>query len=134
MSIINIDPISCIKITKSYADFSYAGLLTDIELMSIYPGMIIHGIKIKHAVLFAASGLSSCKLSVGVSGALDKYASKFEMFSGVSDTNLQISECFGTEDHGSVVSLRGSIINIGANLNTLSAGSVDIWVYYSKAR
>lgn len=134
MAVIILNPIECVKVTKTYADFSAAALTVDIEAMSLFAGCILHGIKIKHSGIFSGTGITGCTLSIGIAGNLTKYATAFSVASAVSSTNYQLTQLFAGEDHLAATSLRAAMVSTGANLDQLTTGSVDMWFYYSKAR
>jgi hypothetical protein len=134
MPVMIVNPIECIKVTKGYADFTAAGTTINIEALNLYPAGILHGIKVKHSVIFAGSGLSTCTLSLGIAGNLTKFTTAFSLASAVSSTNYQLTQLFASEDHVSSTSIRAAMTVAGLDLNQLTGGSVDIWLYYSKAR
>lgn len=115
------------KITKGFADFSTAGLTNDIEFHSLLAKQMMTGAIIKHTTAFAGTGITAVKMTLGLSGALDKYSNKFDIFQAVGNTVFQNADFRGIEDFGSATSLRIALTAVGANLDQLSAGSVDIY-------
>lgn len=121
------------KFTKTFSDLSFAGLTNDIEVYSLAAAEIIHGIKIKHSTAFSGGAIASYTLSVGISGDLTKYASAFDVFQATSNTTFQLSNTFGSENHGAATSIRLAAVATGANLDQAAAGSVDVWILVSGA-
>jgi hypothetical protein len=112
--------------------FVGGGTTEDIELFSLLPGGIIHGVKIKNAIAFSGGGATTFTMSVGISGTLAKYASAFDVFQAVSDTTFQLSNSFGSEDHGSITSIRLAATT-DATTGGATAGAVVVWVLVSRA-
>lgn len=121
------------KFTVAATAFTAAAATEDIELLSLPAGGIIQGVKIKHSTAFSGGTLSALTLSVGIVGVLDKYASAFDVFQAVADTTFQVSNSFGSEDHGSATSIRLAASATGDTLDNVGTGSVDVWVLYSVA-
>lgn len=121
------------KYTATHTALQAAAMANDIELLSLPAGGIIHGVKIKHSVLFAGTGITDYKVSVGIVGTLAKYASAFDVDTAVSNTNFQLSTTIGSENHGAATSIRLAATTTGANLDQSTGGSVDVWVLTSVA-
>lgn len=122
-----------IKTTIPYTSFSTASTTNSITLLSLPAGGVIHGVKIKHSTAFAGTGITDMTVQVGISGSLNKYASAFDVFTAVSNTNFQLSNVVGSENHGAATTILITGTSTGANLSALTAGSVDVWVLMSKA-
>jgi hypothetical protein len=102
---------------------------------SIPPGGCIHAVKIKASEAFSGSGITSVTVGVGNASTVAKYATPFELTTGVSSTNFQLTnELFG-EDHLAATPCVATFTSAGATLDQLVAGSgvVDIWVMVSQA-
>jgi len=108
------------------------GTTEDIEIFSLPAGGIIHGVKIKHPIAFSGGGASSFTVSVGIVGNLTKYASAFDVFQTVADDTFQLSQSFGSEDHGSVTSIRAAAISDVALLG-VTVGGAEVWLLVSVA-
>ena len=119
------------KITKGFADFSTAGLTLDIEALSLNPKNAMHVIRIKHSTAFAGTGITVLTLSLGLVGSLDKYLLPFDVFQAVGDTVQDSVSLFAIESDSGATSIRIAAIAEGANLDQLSAGSVDVWIMKS---
>lgn len=121
------------KFTVGFAALAAAALTNDIEVYSLAAGEVIHGVKIKHSAAFSGGTLASYTVSVGIVGNLVKYASAFDVFQATSNTTFQLSNSFGSENHGAATSIRLAAVSTGDNLNQASAGSVDVWILVSGA-
>lgn len=121
------------KYTVTHTALQAAAMANDIQLFSAVAGSIIHGVKIRHTVQFAGTGITDYKISVGIVGNLTKYATAFDVDTAPSGTNFQLSSTVGSEDHTTPVSIRVAATSTGANLDQSTAGSVEVWVLESVA-
>lgn len=119
------------KITKGFADFSAAALTLDIEALLLGPKNAMHVIRIKHSDAFVGTGITALTLSVGLVGQLDKYLLPFDVFQAVGDTVQESVSLFAIESDSGATSIRIAATAVGANLDQLSAGSVDVWIMKS---
>ena len=122
-----------LKFNKTFTDLSTAATTNNIEVYSLPAAGVIHAVKVKHSTLFSGGAISDYKVSVGITGNLTKYAPDFDVDTAVSATNFLISDVVGSEDHGSVTSIRLAATSAGANLNAATQGSVDVWILTSVA-
>ena len=120
-----------IKYTVTYAQLAAAALTNDIELFQLAAKGTIHAVVVKHSANFTGGAIASYKISVGITGTLDRYASQLDVFSAPSNTNFQHEVAPGIEDFGAATSIRVAAVSTGANLNQATQGSVDIWVFGS---
>ena len=123
------------KFTKTYSDFSTAALTNSIELFSLPAGGVIHAVKIKHSTGFVAAAQTTYTLSVGITGTLTKYCPAYEVdatANPVASNTFAVANTLGSEDQASATSIKVTATS-NVNLNTASAGVVDIWVWYTKA-
>lgn len=120
------------KYTVTHSQFQAAGMSNSVELFVLPAGGIVHAVKIKPSILFAGTGITDYKVSVGITGNLTKYAAAFDVDAAVSDTNFQLSTTVGGETHAAAgTSIKAAATTTGANLDQSTAGSVDIWVLWS---
>jgi hypothetical protein len=117
-----------IKQTKTYTNFSAAALVNDIELVSAPAGMKISSITIKHSTSFTGGGVATALISVGIASDLDKYQADFDVFQATGNTVFDHTESGFIENMGSATSIRVNLTVTGANIDQLTAGSVDIWI------
>jgi hypothetical protein len=120
------------KYTKAYADFSAAALTNSITLFTAPAGAVIHSVKIKHSTAFSGTGITAYRVGLGIAGALQGYATDFNVFQAVTSTQFQLSNILASEDHGGTWDVKATATSVGANLDAASGtGSVDIWVLIS---
>lgn len=117
---------SCSKYTVAYSTLTDADTQQDVTLFNLPARGKITGLTIKHSTAFAATGLTALTTKIGWSGDSQFYGGPFDISTVVSDTNF-------TDDggHASASHAAHNVVarfdSTGANLNTLSAGSVDVW-------
>jgi len=122
-----------VKASSFATDFTVTPATTeDVEIYSLPAGGIIHGVKIRHQIAFSGGGATSFTLSVGIAGNLTKYASAFDVFQAVADDTFQLSQSFGSEDHGSVTSIRVAAIS-DVTLLGVTTGGAEVWLLVSVA-
>lgn len=122
-----------IKITKTYSNFSTAGLTNDIEIYSLPAKSIIQGCVIKHTTLFSGGTIATYTASVGINGNLVKYAATFNVLQAVANTTFGIGTAIAptVENFGVATSIRGSVISTVGLLNAATQGSVDFYLLVS---
>jgi len=121
-----------VKYTKAYSDFSDAGIFKEIALYTLPAAGIVHAVKIKHSTAFSGGGAAVATIEVGLAGNTDNYAAAFDVFQAVAADVFQYTAVNMSENHtattGITVTLRSDVA-----LNTLSAGSVTIYILMSTA-
>lgn len=123
-----------IKITKTYTDFSIAGLTNDIEIYSLPAKGVIHSVILKHSTLFTGGAIASYTISTGIIGTLAKYSTAFNVQQAVGNTVIKMgipAAVPSLENFGVITSIRGAAISTVANLNTATQGSVDFYILVS---
>ena len=114
--------------TSLSAAFVFTG-----AILIMPPAAIIHGIKIKHSTAFTGGAVATCVLSIGVVGALDKYATAFNVLQVPGDTIYEVSSGLWSENNAVPINMVYTITTTGAFLNALNQGICDIWVLMSIA-
>lgn len=120
-----------IKVTKSYTDFSTAGLTNDISIYTLPVKGYIHDIKIVPTTAFSGGLIASYTISVGISGALTKYAIATDVFTGNTTLTTVHTPLVGLQDTSSTTDIRAQAISVTGLLNAATAGSVDIYLLIS---
>lgn len=122
------------KITKTFSDWATGATTNTIDLFTLPAGAIVHSVKAKHSATFTGGTVSACTLSVGITGSATKYINAHNVFQATGNTVQAIGPSAPTaEDHASTVAVRGTLTSTGGNLNTLTSGTVDVWILYSAA-
>lgn len=116
------------------ASFSLGATTNSITLFTLPAGGVVHAIKIKHSVAFGGGSLSAYTISVGISGTLAKLASAFNVFQAASATTFQLSTALDEENESTGTAILATAVSTGGNLNTATAGNVDIWALLSIAQ
>lgn len=121
----------CVKVTKTFADFAFAGLTNDIEVFSLPAKGVIHTVAQKHTIAFSGGTIASYTTSVGISGNFTKYSAAFDVFQATGDTVFRFDELPNMENFGAATSIRAQAVATGDNLDQAVAGSVDFYIFYS---
>lgn len=125
-----------------FADFTAAATTTDIELVELPAGALVHAAKVKHDEAFTdgtTAAISAAVLSLGVTGDLDRYSggTTVNVFDAPDSTNYDVKLPDGGllrgESHEAPWSLRAALTVTGANLSTLTTGHAEIWLLLSVA-
>lgn len=124
---------SWVKVTLAFGAFSAAALTANANLYSLPAGGVLHAVKIKQSASFTGGAVASCTVSVGIAGNVSKYASAFDVFQAPASNTFQVTGTVGGEDQASAAQLTATATSTGANLNALTAGSVDVWLLISVA-
>jgi hypothetical protein len=119
------------KFTVGHAALQAAALTNDIELFALPPGAVIHGVKMKHSIAFAGTGITGYHLSVGLVADLERYSSLFDVLSAPANTNLLSTSTFESPNQGGNTSIRLAAVSTGANLDQSTAGTVAVWLLLS---
>ena len=122
------------KFTKSYADFVSAGYSNTITLFTLPAGGVIHGVKIKHRNCFSGNSITGYTISVGIDGALAKYASPFDVYQNYGDDVFEMALGLFSESHANATLVRVTASSVNGTLNMGTQGVVDIWVLKSVAK
>lgn len=116
------------KITIDYTDLQAATTTTDIELLSLPAKGVIHGFQIANLTQFTGGSITNYQISVGITGALEKYVSL------VSLATTTVNQAFSTlemENFNTLTSIRIQAVATGSNLDSATAGQIDIYVLRS---
>lgn len=125
-----------------FSQFSAASTTTDIELVELPAGALVHAVKVKHDEEFTdgtTAAISAAVLSLGVTGDLDRYSggTTVNVFDAPGATNYDVKLPDGGllrgESHEAPWSLRAALTVTGANLSTLTTGHAEIWLLLSVA-
>lgn len=117
------------KHTLSYTDFSFAGSSNSIVLTSLPPKRVLLGVLVKHSAAFTGGGISVYTLSVGITGAVARYASAWSVVTAPSSSYGQLSSGMWCEDFVNATPVRVQADCQGAALSAATQGSVDITLY-----
>jgi len=120
--------------TITHIQFQAAALTNDISLYALPRGGIIHGVKLKHSVLWDGPGITEYWLSVGFVGDLQALLIEYDVESTpVGNTEFAISQTFDSRNHGATTDIRVGARAVGANLNASTQGTAQVWLLLSFA-
>lgn len=120
------------KITKTFTDFSAAGLTSPAidSGFTLPAGGLIHDIQINPTIIFSGGSISGYSISIGIVGNNTKWITTKSIGAGSSPTKT-VTSASSLHSMSASVSVVLTALSVGANLNTATAGQVDIWIYYS---
>jgi len=114
------------KYTFSHTAFQTAGL-TNILILKSFGGKYFNAQTIvKHSTMFAGTGITEYKISVGPSGFNTRYCNSFNVATAVSDLNMSNNTNNDYVHSGSLLVVQA--VSVGANLDQSTAGVVDVMV------
>lgn len=116
------------KCTITYADLTTAGTSQAITLFTLPAHSKILGVCVKHSEAFSGGSLSTMTVSVGRATAATDYTAAADIFAAVADTTLQETSMFKASTDAAVALL--ATFTGSHNVNTATAGSVDVYVCY----
>lgn len=115
---------------KTHTDLQTSALVNDIELIALPAKGVVQATLLKHSVAFAGD-FTELKLSVGITGALTKYLPPFDVMQAVGDEVFGFAHEWGAETHDSGgTSIRLAAEAVDGDLDTSTAGTVDVWMLY----
>ncbi len=128
-------------------DFTTAGLTQTITLLENPPsptaptvsaagafqipqGGAVIGVKIRPEIQIVATSMTSLTCSVGVLGGTGtEFAAPFQVFTAPGASVLQEGVMFKSTSTGAVT-VTVTFTSVGANLNAITAGKVDVYICY----
>lgn len=131
----NLDKVGrVVKVTIPNTALVAADLTQAVPITTLPANAVVTGVRIKHSEAFAATDMTSLKVSVGVEGAATSYTSAFDVTQAVSATALSDTALFkgvSAASHAVIATFTAEGANLGDDDETaLTAGSVDIYVHY----
>ena len=117
------------KITIGFAALQTAALTNTIELTSLLAKGVIEMIIVKSATAFVGASITNLNVEIGLASDADKFMGAYDALAAVGDTNRAAGQFFdGPESFASATSIKLKATAVGANLDALSAGSLEVWV------
>jgi len=115
--------------TFDYTALQTGALVNTIEAFSLAGRSIIEYVGIKTTTAFAGTGITDLGLEIGLASDPDKYLESYDGIAPVGDSNSSFGSTFyGPESFASATSIKLKATAIGANLDQLSQGEVEIYV------
>jgi len=116
---------------KYTVDFSDVNTTTASHTATVYsldPKEHILSYTVKHNTAFVGGSISDVKVSLGIAGDNTKHAYDFDVNQAVGDTVFNQTDLNLIESFANTTTIYAKFSTTGANLDSLTAGSVDIWV------
>jgi hypothetical protein len=123
-----------IKITKTFSDFSTAGLSSTVTIYTLPAKCVILSVMMKHNTAFAGGSIATYTVSVGRTGVLQDFITNSNVKQAPSSTlsfkplTAMIPTVY---DFSATTDVVASAISTIGNLNTATAGSLDIYLEIS---
>jgi hypothetical protein len=115
------------KVTVPYSSLTAAALTQTLTLFALPAAAVLKDIFVKHSVAFTASGLTSLVVGVGIASSHNQFIAGFDVKQTVSDTAWDAVASQYLASWANQTNIVLTATAVGANLSTLSAGSVDIY-------
>jgi hypothetical protein len=122
------------KYTKGYADFSIASTTSaDNTIVSLGAGAVVHLVKVITTTGFTGVGVTAANLSVGITSSdPDDYINDTSVFAATTTAGGEYTGTdFLAEDGATPILCQ--LKTVTANIDQLTAGSVDVWIFWSIA-
>ncbi len=122
------------KVSRVFGDFSTASLERNIEIFVLPVGFELSKMTVKHENSWAGAGITAVEVEVGISGEFDRYVDPFNIFQAVGNKLFSPNELNKLEDFGVTTSVKANVRSIGANLDQLTAGTLDFYIYIERIK
>ena len=126
-----------IKISKVFGDFSDASLVFDISVFTLKAGRKLQEFVIKHETLWGdgAVNITSVVVELGIVGDEGIYSFEpFDILQAPGDTILRNAEPNVIENWNADTDIRMRITVIGDNLDQLTTGSIDLFIFTKRMK
>jgi hypothetical protein len=124
---------NCIKVPVRYSQFDAEATTDTVTLYTTRASEVIDLVVMQRdtdfaGIVDAGPSITAYTVSVGKSGAVAKYQSATDVFTGVSNgyTNAIVSSGTGAEAAG--VAIIATATSTSANLNIATAGQLTFWI------
>ena len=117
------------KISRDFNNFSFAGLEKNIEIFSLPAGYRLEDVLVRHEIAWAGPGINSVETEVGIVAELDRYIDPHDVFQAIGNKIFSDNVLNKMEDFVLATSIRANMRSIGANLDQLTDGEVDYYIY-----
>lgn len=119
-------------ITFTHTQLQAAALTNSLLVYSLPAGGIIHGVKLKHSITFDGPAITEYWVSVGFAGDLQALLIEYDVESTpVGNDQFAISQTFDSRNHAAATSIFVGARSVGANLNTSTQGTAQLWLLVS---
>lgn len=115
------------KYTFSFSDFQTAAASAAPQLFSNPTSGVFTHIWAKHSTAFSGGGISGLKVKIGDSNDDDKYMSEFDVTQAVTATAARQVQVMDVS-FNTATSILITASATGADLDSLTAGDLDVWI------
>lgn len=129
--------ITYVKYTLGFGDLTAAATTQTVILLTnpagstlpfiIPQGGVVMGVKVHATTSFTGGGVTAMTMSVGVTGTVTALTSAFDIFQATGNTVVQETPVFKSTTIAPI-SIVAAFTSTTANLNLLTAGSVDVYI------
>lgn len=116
------------KYNVAYTDINNASAATTITLYNLDPKESVIACAIKHSTAFAGGSISTITGSVGIAGNNIKHIDNFDVGAAVSAGAFDFVNLNLIESFSATTPIYAVFTAAGANLDSLTAGDLDVWV------
>lgn len=116
------------KVTLAYSDFSAASLSFAVTGLTLQAKEGIDAVVLNHTTAFSGGSITAYTVEVGLSAASTKYANAFDTFQAIGGTVRDVNNVTDVPNFSGTTDVIVTARAIGANLDQVTAGSVDIYL------
>ena len=122
------------KVSKDFVDFSGASFEKNIEIFVLPIGFELSKMTVKQEESWAGTGITDVEIEVGITGEFDRYADPFNIFQAVGNKIFSHNSLNKLEDFGVTTSIKANVRSVGADLDQLTAGTIDFFIYIERIK
>lgn len=112
-----------------YTSFTAAALTQTIEFFILPAKGVIEAVMLKSTTAFSGPSLTAYAALIGIAGDTGKYSNSYDVFAAVNAANYQsFTASHSVEDFVAATSIKITATSVGANLNTVTAGALEVYV------
>jgi len=126
-NVINAAPIWN-KVTFASTAINTASGAFTVTAFNLDPLEFVVGYVVKHSTAFSGGSVTGLNLSLGIAGNNTKHVNSFDVFQGVTTTAFLSQNLNDMESFSATTTVFAKFTSTGSNLDSLTAGSVDIWL------
>lgn len=116
------------KYTVAYTDINSAAAAVTATLYQLDPKESVIACALKHSTAFAGGSVSTITASIGIAGDNTKHIDNFDVGQAVTTTAFENSSLNLIESFASTITIYATFTASGANLDSLTAGDLEVWV------
>lgn len=122
------------KVSKVFGDFSTAALEKNIQIFVLPIGFELSRMTVKHEDAWVGTGITDVEVEVGISGEFDRYVDPFNILQAVGNKILSHNVLNKVEDFTITTSIKANVRSVGANLDQLTDGTIDFYIYIERIK